>query len=525
MDESFKKIKRKYRLNALLKSAICGVSFGLLAVGVCLLALKLSGIPFNVGYYVLIGVGSAVLCGGVMFLIFNPSDKKIAKRIDNEYKLEERAQTALAYKDEDGIIVGLQREDTATRLRSLPKLKFKFSKIWQYCAIPALAVALALSGILIPAKETEAVVPPVDDFDTPWRISQLEIVQVRELISNVKSSHLDSDTRTSVADLLEALLEDLDTATTVKAKDGFVLGAIEEVDGIITPLNNYQSYVSALQVAEQKYLSHAVLRGVIVYKSYQLNSYEQAQQFYQEEFELVGDAISGPIEALRNELNNDEGLFEKITGNVLGIEAAIENASDDETDEIYEVLHWFTEQLTDLQTQMLESQIQTNSEENQGRDDVERSQWQIRLDSIFRSLSDRLAATLEKQAYRFAMNKFVGNSLKLIFDYEIDPDDHPLGKYDPESPTTSNPGSTAPPTGGDEPGPGRPNIAAKDQIYDPPGSGTGKGGKYVTLDDVYYYYLSVLESMIREGDLTEEQIRIVRAYFDMLTDGFKSDSN
>lgn len=530
MDESFKRLKRKYQLNAIIKSAVCGLSFGLLVVGICLLALKLNAVMLNVGYYFLIGIGSAVISGGLMFLIFNPSDKRVARRLDKEFKLNERAQTALAYQKKDGILIQLQREDTATKLRSINKLKFRFSRIWQLCTVFVLAFAMALTGILVPAKVAQATVPPIGSSDYPWRLSQLESFKVRELIANVRASHLDDNTKNSVAVVLEDLLEDLESATTVGVKDSLVLGAVDNVDAIITPLNYYQTYVKTLESMSQKYLSHAVLRGVIVYRSETLTTNKEAEAFYNKQFELVGEAISGPINALRKEFDNDEELLDKIGLYSIAIASAINYASDsDNKDEIYTSLDWFVGQLIDLESQLMgsdESVEQTSASHVSVKDGEteEISQWQSKLDSIFLSFSDRLSAALEIQTYNFAMNKFIGNCLKLIFDLLIAPDDRPLGDYDANDPVSKNPGQVNPPDDDDDPVES-PGFAAKDHIYEPPGSSTGFGGKYVTLDEVYYYYFGIIQEMLRDSDLTEEQRRMVMAYLDMLTGGLKSDNN
>lgn len=523
MDENFKKYKRKYKLFAIIKSVICGLSFGLLVIGVLLLALKLNAILLNAGYYVLIGFGAAIVCGGLMFLLFNPSDKRVAKRLDNEYHLKERTQTALAYNGKEGVLVELQSEDTSAKLRSLPKLKFKFSKIWQYCLIGVLAVTMALTGALIPAQQAAATIPPVGDADYPWRISQLEIVNMRELISNVKDSHVDDDAKTSVVDVLEDLLTDLGAVTKLGEKNKLVYGAVDEIDGIITPINSYKSYVDELEIWDQEYLAHAVMRGVIIYRSYMLTSYTYVQAFYNEEFELVGDAIAGPIDALRKEFNNCEDLSVKIFRMCTTIGAAITAVGDTE-DEIYKVFDWFITQLAEFAQQLPEEEPEVGDpelEDDELEGDDYEVELQFRLNEMFQSFSERLSAALEIQAYNFAMNKFIGNKLKIIFDLPIDADDAPLGEYDPNNPVTPNPIPPAPP-GIDDP-PGLPDFATNDKIFEPPGSGSGLGGRYVTLEEVYYYYLGILQEMLMEGNLTEEQVRVIRAYFDMLTGGLISD--
>ena len=136
MDASFKKIKKKFLVFAIIKSLICGVSAGLFAVGAVLLALKLAGIPIHGGYYALIGVCVASVCFGIVFPFMRLNDLKVARKLDKDYALRERVETMVAFEKDGGDIAILQREDAQTKLENLPKKKPDFKKLWQYILMP-----------------------------------------------------------------------------------------------------------------------------------------------------------------------------------------------------------------------------------------------------------------------------------------------------------------------------------------------------------------------------------------------------
>ena len=123
MHENFKKLKTKYVLRALIAALIIGAECAGIAVAVTLLAVLLSDVSFATLWYVLIAVGAAVCATGIAFLCLYPRDKKLAKRLDNQYSLEERTQTALSFVESRGVIYDLQRSDTDRRLPHYPNLR------------------------------------------------------------------------------------------------------------------------------------------------------------------------------------------------------------------------------------------------------------------------------------------------------------------------------------------------------------------------------------------------------------------
>ena len=94
MDENFKKFKRRVWLEILIKCIVCGLAAAFIAVNAVLVPCKLFGIKLLWLFYILIALGGFAVGGGIAFVILRTNDKKIAKRLDSELKLEERVQTA-----------------------------------------------------------------------------------------------------------------------------------------------------------------------------------------------------------------------------------------------------------------------------------------------------------------------------------------------------------------------------------------------------------------------------------------------
>ena len=155
MDEKFKKIKNKCLIEALIKSAVIGISAGLFVTGIILLSLVLTGYSIHWAIYIPIGLISALAGGGVSFLFMRPSDMRVAKKYDTEFGLNEKLQTMVAFSGQEGDIIALQRSDASETLASLPARKIRFSQIWQYCLCAVLALALFFSAVFIPVSAQE----------------------------------------------------------------------------------------------------------------------------------------------------------------------------------------------------------------------------------------------------------------------------------------------------------------------------------------------------------------------------------
>lgn len=265
VSDAFLKVKRKFTAEAIVKSAICGVSFGLFAVGLLLLIIKLNGIAFGIVWYIVAGVACALLCGGITFLFLKPNNRRVARTVDEEFGLKEQVQTSLAFSRSSGDVVVMQRERAEAAIGALPRRKPKFSKIWQYIVIAVLALALAVAGILVPGKEIKG--SAGTGGEPGVSVDRTHIMKVQELIDYIKyqnerredeqtkkdngdggepERYISQKLADSVVAELEGFLELLEDSLErdVEVVPGQVLPVLQKINSIISAETNY------IQIAE-----------------------------------------------------------------------------------------------------------------------------------------------------------------------------------------------------------------------------------------------------------------------------------
>ena len=244
MSESFKKIRKKAMLSAILKSAIVGVFCALLAVGLTLLIVKANAARKEWYIYLLAGVCAAGAGFGITFLFTVPSDKKLAKRLDFEYGLNEKVQTMVEFGGQSGTILGLQRKDADEKLKNLPRRKLSFKKIWQYIAVSVAGAAVFAAGGIYPSKYTPSI--PADGFE----IDEWQSVALEQLCEEVKTSSLTEEVKTPVSEALDSLLADLKTETSGAAMRSKVANAVEITDNAVIGISSYRDIATAMHAAE-----------------------------------------------------------------------------------------------------------------------------------------------------------------------------------------------------------------------------------------------------------------------------------
>ena len=500
MSERFKKLKQKYLFGAILKSAVCGVSFGLFTAGIILLALKLSAISLGVVWYILIGVFAAAVGFGVAFIFFRPTDKKVALSLDNEFGLEERVQTSLEYNGQNGAILELQRADTEEKLAVLPKSKPRFSKIWQYLVTVAVAVIMAVTAFIIPAKQAAARIPGGDD--APADIGVLEIGMVKDIISDVQKSDLSYGFKTAVVSELDELIVELSredlTQGLLKSAATYT---IERVDTIINSGISYITIGEALEAEGQPVFGQIILRGGNAYRYTDIMEYSHVETFNLKKLDTISDRTSASLSEQRELLNKsiEDGLADEMYA--LGY--ALINALDGAVhDSLYSFLNDFLATIAQLQVRVARGEFTD--------EDI-----QEEIENIFKnSLKNQLLLELCEQSYTGAMRRFVCNRLKYIFG---------LGQYEMPDKEDSGGGTVTPggdPPGGDPDTPGGPPVigdqyGSDDEVYDP------LTGMYRKYKDILKDYEAILTELISSGTLSDEQIKMARDYFDRLRSGIK----
>ena len=529
MDEKFKKIKNKCLIEALIKSAVIGISAGLFVTGIILLSLVLTGNSIHWAIYIPIGLISALAGGGVSFLFMRPSDMRVAKKYDTEFGLNEKLQTMVAFSGQEGDIIALQRSDASETLASLPARKIRFSQIWQYCLCAVLALALFFSAVFIPVSAQEGgnngggENPPEgelpEDKDPVFEYDLFMQSALTELILNVRESSLEQNLKNSVVEELENLDVNLGSADTRKKMLEKVVSSVEVIDALVDGSNSFRKISEAIAGFDEEFAS-AIRESVGVYNSSStpLNDIVRVRAFelrigdlieivLEEFFTSAKTALKIPQDGIENEETGETvKLADVLNPYILNLGLAIELAELDESEDFYIALDKFNSALT-----VISGKIGKYSDKTLFTD----------LDNAFSALGPELNSALSVECYSYVINLFIRNRLADIF--SIKANEFPEFNED-LVPDDNN--------GGDDPG--------GEENDDPSGSGGGNGdydfiygsddviydpdrADYVKFGEVLDEYYAKMQNKVIAGEVTADLAKIMEVYFEILYNGIKKD--
>ncbi len=239
MGEGFRKFKRKVVFDALVKSVLVALSLGLTVFGGLFLLSKREVVGWSGGLCAVVGGGVSLLAGAICYLLFKPSDKRLARRLDRELALNEKVQTMVAFQRDDREMVELQRRNAEAILQSTPKSKIKFGRVWRYAVALSVAVVTFVASLAVPAISHVAA-------DPPFNLTEYQKLRVQNLIEYVEQSAMVDDAKTYVVDELEGLVEALDTVSSQSVMKTYVIEAIVNVDKKVDEVNSYAPIRAAL---------------------------------------------------------------------------------------------------------------------------------------------------------------------------------------------------------------------------------------------------------------------------------------
>ena len=183
MGKNFLKFRRKVRTEAILSALFIGLGAGLISYAAAAIVYKLSGRALPLFYYAIFG-GGALLVSLILYFIFTPSDKRLAKRLDSLYSLDEKISTMVEFKDSDDGFAVLQREDAEEKLAEQSIRAVKSTRLIASILVLFIAVGSLVGSLFVPMKvDTET---PIDEFDKQWIITA-----INELITIVESAYID----------------------------------------------------------------------------------------------------------------------------------------------------------------------------------------------------------------------------------------------------------------------------------------------------------------------------------------------
>ena len=205
MSENFVKFKTRLLHIRVFKSLLLGVACGLFGGGVWLLLSRLALIPAEPFIAIFVGLGLFILGGGVGWLVFRVGDLELARRLDERFALKEKAQTMVAFRDEDGDMVRLQRQDAGAALGEIEAAKYKEKYIWIYPVLAAVGALVLVLSFFVPDRRNYE--PP--EYVKPFAISEFQIAGVEELIKYTETSEANEELRNAVSAELRSLLAEL----------------------------------------------------------------------------------------------------------------------------------------------------------------------------------------------------------------------------------------------------------------------------------------------------------------------------
>lgn len=268
MSLQFLKIKRKIRFETILKCSAVSLSLGILVSSILIIIYKSLGLEYNLLYFILIGLGVFIVFDIVLFLIFNPSDVKVAKRIDKQLNLKEKIHTMVEYEDKNGPLVGLQRKDAEDKLASISIKKFKMKFSYYLLILPLMALAVCATSIIIKAKEPQQ--PPIEE---PISGDPYAILQIRIIIREVEANNvLMPAAKEAFVSHLEELIDNVNVENITRNQEvSFVNQTITEVSNSSSRVNSIDEIILALKSSNNEDM-HALGIAISEYSAETMNS-------------------------------------------------------------------------------------------------------------------------------------------------------------------------------------------------------------------------------------------------------------
>ena len=485
-----------------IKTVLIGLGFGLLLTGVFLLLTKFEIILMQPNISYLIGLGGMLLSGGLTFLLSYKTDRALARFLDEEFALNERTQTMLAYGDETGTLYDLQRGDANASLAAVPLEKFKFKHLWVYIVCACIGLGSLIWGLIfLPPEEEVPPPPPPEAFAS----TDIQVAAMEELIVYVENSQMQSPYKENVTIMLRDLLDGLKLATTVVEKDELLEKALDDIYDETDDSSTAVELVNALWSAETE-TTKRLAKTLNYYdwtKGSELEDFTAELTDFRTAFVHKDSVTENPDAALmatdtvalllsaqaqitlsltRASVPNEDGLFVQLTRLAT-------------MDESY-----------DNGTHLYGFSTLAEKTEAIGYKDAQKE-----LDATFSVLSANIFHALEQHAANTSTGEYAMTRLGELFDYKTPKFERPnfyIASDGEDVPEGEEGGGTL---GGIGSGA---VYGSDDLVLDPI---TNTYVEYGTILDKYY---ALMFGKVEEGNYTEQEKEAMEKYFAILYGGF-----
>ncbi len=291
MSNGFLKFKRKMRAGALLRALLTGVSAGVIVFAALWIIAKLTtAAQPDLITYGLMGGGVALVLTGILLAITMPTDRRVAKKLDNKLQLNEKVQTMVAFRGEDNDMVQLQRENADSILQQIPAKKMRSKTAWLVLIAPVVACVCLAGAIVVNAQQVENKPPVVENT---WTFFQTYRVGLQEIIAYVKESPMDQAPKDATVAQLESLLQFFEKNPTIKESlmKEKVVETITNIHKVVKDNSSYHALVEAMN----RTTSEAVKHLAVGIRSLDGNSVAERIEAAKKSFENAGKADNAKL--------------------------------------------------------------------------------------------------------------------------------------------------------------------------------------------------------------------------------------
>ncbi|MBQ8229443.1 MAG: hypothetical protein IJZ32_01960 [Clostridia bacterium] len=499
MTENFSKFKRKHQIVRILKSLMAGVALGAFFGGIFLIASKSNFVGFCPIFALLIGAGVFLLSGTAVYFILHISDKKLAQDLDERFALQEKVQTMIAYRNDSGDLLDLQRLDTEETLADIPARKFKPKYLWAYFL--ALCIGFTSLAFGFAAKDKRKPVEKVE----PFEISAMQIAGLEELIKYVDHSEMEEVYRVEISSDLTDLLGNLKAAKTEPQMQAALTESMAYIQATTYESSSMTEILNAFWNTQEPYAQgFAKTLDTSSWKEPNWGDFtEKLTEFCNSFHYQATEENETPTDA--EKLNDLQSKLEYFT---MKADMAFLASGMAETDPLYSVLYRFINE--DQESAISLSAIAQS-------DTLTTYEQAIsELENTFIGAAEDMYAVTAQQKINTNVGEYTMEKLATLFLVPVPPFEHP-----DFSKTNDNSGSSSDNNDGDQPSDGGVGEGAvygsKDLVLDPD---TGEYVEYGTLLDKYY---AIMYEKLENGNYTEKQKEIIKNYFALLYSGMDNE--
>ncbi len=476
--ENFRKLRRKFHIEALLKGIALGVSVGMIAMAVTWIAQKRAGNEWSIILYLLLCAGVSLVASAVAYLILRPTDKRVARRIDKRAGLKERTQTMRQFASEDGEMILLQRQDTERRISKTPKAAFRPKHLWIYAVAGALACASVVTAAFVPGKTVSPTAEPPEleynEDDRAW-----DLIALENLIKEVKDSDMQQAAKDLVVAELETLLADLQTVETDQLMRDLVIATIKDVDDAVESVNTYREFAESINKSVDTNAQRLSL-GLAACEATQVSKY---------------------MTDIRTSIEKADEKKLLVSNLAYGVKEGVKNSGVAETDVLYQALTAF---VADLEGYV------------EGYDRWPDERRQTELEDLFIEHNAAIGLPIEEQRINATTRDYVISRLKTIFgitDAELK--DLLTSREPMKMENVPQDEDEDFEDGGDGGmGTGETLYGSNEQIYDPTYEVDGIIGNHVIYGEVLDKYSAIIAA--NKGELPQELIDLIDTYLNEL---------